>query len=94
MMQGMGSMVGACLGGMGGMMAFTGAFWVAVIAGIVYAARRAWPAPRLTTAGIPASGAGDAALTTLRDRFARGELDRAEYEERRRALTGDEARWP
>jgi uncharacterized membrane protein len=30
----------------------------------------------------------DAALATLRDRFARGEIDRAEYEERRAVLRG------
>ena len=30
----------------------------------------------------------DPALTTLRDRFARGEIDRAEYEERRAVLKG------
>jgi uncharacterized membrane protein len=30
--------------------------------------------------------ANDTALTTLRERFARGEIDRAEYEERRAAL--------
>jgi hypothetical protein len=45
MMQGMGGMVGACLGGRGGMMAFMGTFWVAAIAGIVYAARRVARAP-------------------------------------------------
>jgi putative membrane protein len=30
----------------------------------------------------------DPALTTLRERFARGEIDRAEYEERRAVLRG------
>jgi uncharacterized membrane protein len=30
----------------------------------------------------------DPALTTLRERFARGEIDRAEYEERRAILLG------
>lgn len=94
MMQGMGGIVGACMSGMGGMAAFVGAFWVAVIAGIVYIARRIGRGPQLTTAGGPTGGAGDAASAILRDRFARGEIDRAEYEERQRALTGDEARWP
>lgn len=36
----------------------------------------------------------DRALAALRDRFARGEIDRTEYEERRRVLLGDERRWP
>jgi len=31
----------------------------------------------------------DAALRTLRERYARGEIDREEYEERRRVLTED-----
>src|SRR5215208_3065287 len=31
----------------------------------------------------------DAALTILRERFARGEIDRAEYETRRDVLTGN-----
>ena len=94
MMQGMGNMMGACLGGMGGMMTFVGAFWIAVTVGIVYVARRGGHGPELTPAASPVGGAGDTALAILRDRFARGEFDRAEYEERRRMLTRDEARWP
>lgn len=94
MMQGMDSMAGACLSGMGGMMAFMGALWVVVIAGIVHVARRVWHTPQLTAVGGPTNEAVDAALATLRGRFARGEIGRAEYEERRRALIGDEARWP
>ncbi len=91
MMNGMGDMMAACMGGMGGMMAFMGAFWVAVVAAIVYVARRVWRGPQLAA---PNGTPGDSALATLRDRFARGEIDRADYDERRRALAGDDARWP
>ena len=59
------------------------------------------PAPGATTTPAPvARGATsvDPALNTLRERFARGEIDRAEYEERRstllRQFPGDTASWP
>ena len=38
--------------------------------------------------GLRSARREDAALTTLRERFARGEIDRAEYEERRAVLRG------
>ncbi|MCP4330436.1 MAG: hypothetical protein GY791_18590 [Alphaproteobacteria bacterium] len=40
--------------------------------------------------GIAGQGAGghDAAMTTLRERFARGEIDKEEFEERSRLLAG------
>jgi len=90
MQQGMGSIIGACAGGMAALM---GAFWVAVIAGIVYVVRGIGQRPQLTVIDGPPDTTEDVALTTLRDRFARGEIDLAEYEERRRALTGDERHW-
>ncbi len=37
--------------------------------------------------GPPAGGSGNRALDILDERFARGEIDREEYEERRRILT-------
>ena len=63
------------------------AFWVGVIALIAFAVRgfgRAEPAPAAARAG-----GEDRALAVLRDRYARGEIDRADYEERRRALGAD-----
>lgn len=63
------------------------AFWIGVIALIAFAVRgfgRAAPAP---AAARPLDE--DRALALLRERFARGEIDRAEYEERRRALGTD-----
>ena len=38
--------------------------------------------------GPGASSADDPALALLRERFARGEIDATEYEERRRTLSG------
>lgn len=70
-----------------------GAFWVAVVAGIVYVARGIGPQPQLTVTDGPPDTTANVALTILRDRFARGEIDLAEYEERWLALTGDERRW-
>lgn len=42
--------------------------------------------PRDAEAGIQGTPVGDPALATLRDRFAGGEIDRDEFDERRRAL--------
>ena len=39
------------------------------------------------------AGREDRALAVLRERFARGEIDRAEYEERRTALVASEMEW-
>lgn len=59
-------------------------FWVAVIPVVVYVVRT------FGHDGRPRRGAEvaeDHALATLRERYARGEIDHAEYEERRRMLT-------
>ncbi len=63
-------------------------FWILIILGIIYLAR--------TLELGKGSGAGrsesstdssrDAALEILRERYARGEIDREEYEQRRRDL--------
>lgn len=86
-------MMGGCMGGMGVlMMVLMLVFLVGAIGGIVYLARglgRGGPTP------VPALGAGeDRALVALRERYARGEIDRLEYEERRAALTAGGANWP
>ena len=75
-------------------------FWIVAIPKIRQALGRrsapqaAWPG----TPGTPAPGDDDAALTIPRERFARGEIDRAEYEERRNTLLrqfpGDTTSWP
>lgn len=38
--------------------------------------------------GWQSTSSGDTPLDTLKHRFARGEIDRAEYEERKKLLTG------
>ncbi|MFB3819654.1 MAG: SHOCT domain-containing protein [Candidatus Methylomirabilales bacterium] len=61
-----------------GMMIVMLLFWAAVIAGIVLGIR--W----LLGQGRP--GRGDAALDILRERYARGEINREEFEQRKRDL--------
>jgi len=64
--------------GMSGMMAFMILAWVVVIAAIVAAV---WWAVRYIR-----SNPRNAALDILRERYARGEISREEYESRRRDL--------
>jgi putative membrane protein len=74
-----------------GMMVLSLLFWVVVVAGlgagvwwlVRHGSRE--PQDRETT-GV--SGSTDAAAEILRQRFARGEIDREEFEERRRVLSG------
>ena len=61
-----------------GMMVMMLLFWGLVITGVVFAVR--W----LTTAG--AGGPRDRALEILRERYARGEIDKEEFESKRRDL--------
>jgi putative membrane protein len=65
-------------GGWLAMMLTMVAFWGFVIAIVVWAVRQFRPGP---------SEASDA-LSILRQRFARGEIDREEFEERRAILEG------
>jgi putative membrane protein len=64
------------------------AFVVVVVAIAVVGVR--WLVRELRTPACvgPAAAAEDGALVVLRDRFARGEIDADEYEQRRRTLGG------
>jgi len=62
-----------------GMMLMMFVFWAVVIAGIILGIR--W----LVSQGRPARG--DAALEILRQRYARGEIDKQEFEARKRDLS-------
>lgn len=66
------------------MMLFFLLFWVAIIWGAV--ALWHWLSQR--PAGAWPGGGHDAALSALRERYARGEISREEYEERRGVLGG------
>lgn len=61
-------------------------FWGGLLTIIVWAVMRIFPAQR-TGGGPPERGAASAE-EILRGRFARGEIDAEEYEERRRILHG------
>lgn len=60
-------------------------FWVLVIAGLVALLRLLFSA----SGGVPGRQTGKTALEILEERFARGEIDAQEFEERRRILKGE-----
>lgn len=57
-------------------------FWIVIVAAVALVARLVWDrgGPR------ESSRASDTPLEILQRRYARGEIDRAEYEEKRRDL--------
>ncbi len=58
-------------------------FWAAVVAAIVFAVRSSQHAP-----AAPGAPTGNDALRILDERFARGEIDADEYQQRRALLGG------
>lgn len=68
-------------------------FWLAVILVLAYVLRSLIGRPRGARTDEPGR---DRALTLLRERYARGEIDQAEYQERLRALnaTPGTETWP
>ena len=76
---------------MGGWMGFGGLLWFMLIAGGI--ALVVWAITRGASGGVrsvPQESRGDdRALVVLRERFARGEIDEAEYRQRRQALEGE-----
>lgn len=61
----------------------TMAFWIALIAGIVFLIRWLILSARAGSHGIPP---GDSALEILKKRYARGEINKDEFEEKKRDL--------
>jgi putative membrane protein len=73
---------------MGGWMWFGSLLWFALIAGGI--ALIVWVIARGAASGTrTAPPADDRALSTLRERFARGEIDEAEYRQRRQTLDAE-----
>lgn len=74
-------------GGMGGGMLFGGFFWilliVLIIAGVVWFSR--------SGRDVPDGGHRPSGLDVLNERYARGELDREEYLQRKRDILGRDA---
>lgn len=62
-------------------------FWGGLLALIVWAVMRIFPGGR--GGSEPPEGGVSPAEETLRERFARGEIDAGEYEERLRVLRGE-----
>jgi putative membrane protein len=59
------------------------AFWIAVIVGIIFLIR--WLV--ISARGSHTGGSEDSALEIIKRRYARGEINREEFEEKRRDLT-------
>lgn len=77
-----GGMFGWGLGGLG--LFFMLVFWAAIIVGIVLGVR--WVVQQGRPAGVAGAG-GDSALDILKKRYAQGEIDREEFEAKRRDLS-------
>ena len=69
-------------GGMGIWMLLSMVFWVLVIAGIILLV--VWAVQKAMGGG--AGRTGDSALEILKKRYARGEISKEEYEEKKRDL--------
>lgn len=63
-------------------------FWVLIISAIVVGLVLLVGVVRRSGSSSPAGGSGSQALDILEERFARGEIDRDEFEDRRRTLEG------
>lgn len=61
-------------------MVFMVIFWVLIVAGIVLLVRWLW------TVGQPGGSRPESPLDILKKRYARGEITKAEFDERRRDL--------
>ncbi len=64
---------------------FMTAFWILILIGLFFLVK--WLI-KATRGEDKAPAAGPSALTILQERYARGEIDRQEYEEKKRVLMG------
>ncbi len=72
--------------GWGWMMMVLGSlFWIALLALVIVAIMRLWPGAGTFQSSAPRE---DEALSILRQRYARGEIDTEEFERKRRDLLG------
>lgn len=74
-------------GWFGGIMMFV--FWIALLAGLIVFIRWLWLSTSHKAAGGGGGGdpaSGDPALTILRERYAKGEIDKEEYEAKLKIL--------
>jgi len=69
-------------GGMGGWMVFNMIFWLLLVVGLVFLA--AWMIRKYATGG---GRSEETALDILKKRYARGEITREEYEEKKRDIS-------
>jgi len=60
-------------------MMFMGLFWIVIIIALIYLFRDGIP-------GVHSTTRGDSALDILKRRYASGEINREEYEEKKQAL--------
>ena len=76
--------MGACPLGMG----LVGPTLLVLLGGLIGGAVLRWrePAPGRGASGVAVDATEDRAMALLRERFARGEIDQAEYERRRGTL--------
>lgn len=59
--------------------------WVLVLIGIIFLLRRLWPTTKRDDAAV---GGGDRALDILKERYARGEIDKEQFLSMKRDLEG------
>ena len=79
-------MMGPGMMGGFGFMGFMGIFWIVILGLIIWAVAAAVHKPDQN--GNQGSGSGtDSALDILKKRYARGEIDKNEYEDKKRDLT-------
>lgn len=74
-------------GGMSLWMIIGSLFWIAVVGVVIWALVR-WLSSRNQVTTVPPMGSGQSALEILRQRYARGEIDTATYEQMRERLEG------